>query len=56
MRKQHAKVKAKHVSMMCVIAAILCGILGVIVLNDATALIAALIFAPVVLCSKHIYW
>ena len=56
MRKQHAKVKAKHISILCTIAAILGGVLGVMVLNDATALVAALLIAPVVICSRHIYW
>ena len=55
MRKQHAKIKAKHIDMLCAIAAIVAGVLGIIVLDDATALIAALIFAPVAICSKHIY-
>lgn len=56
MRKQHAKVKAKHIGIYCAIAAVLGGVLGVIILNDATALIAALLLAPVSICSKHIYW
>ena len=56
MRKQHAKVKAKHIGMLCAIVAILAGVLGIIILDDATALVAALIFAPVSICSKRIYW
>ena len=56
MRKHHAKVKAKHIGVYCAIVAILAGVLGVIVLDDATALVAALIFAPVVICNRRIYW
>lgn len=56
MRKQHARIKAKQIDMMCVITAILAGLLGVIVLKDATALVAALFIAPVLFFRKHIYW
>lgn len=56
MRKQHAKLKAKHIDMMCAIAAIMAGVLGVIVLNDATVLIVALMIAPVLIFRKHIYY
>lgn len=56
MRKQHAKLKAKHIDMMLAIAAIIGGVLGVIVLNDATALVVALFLAPVLFFKKHVYW
>ena len=56
MRKQRRKSKAKHIGMYCAIAAILAGVLGVIILDDVTALVAALIFAPASICSRHIYW
>ena len=56
MRKQHAKLKAKHIDMMCAIAAIVAGVFGVIVLKDATVLIVALMFAPVLFFRKHIYY
>ena len=56
MRKQHAKVKAKYIDMLCGIAAIIGGVLSVIVLKDATALVAALLIAPVLFFRKHIYY
>lgn len=56
MRKQHVKMKAKHIDMMCAIAAIMAGVLGVIVLNDATVLLVALMIAPVLFFRKHIYY
>lgn len=56
MRKQHAKLKAKYMDMTCAIAAIMAGILGVIVLQDATVLVVALLFAPVLFFRKHIYY
>lgn len=56
MRKQHAKVKAKHIDMMLAIAAIMAGVLGVIVLNDATVLLIALLLAPVLFFRKHVYY
>jgi hypothetical protein len=56
MRKQHAKLKAKHFDMMYAITAILAGVLGVIVLKDATVLVTALLLAPVLLFKKHIYY
>ena len=56
MRKQHVKLKAKYIDMMCAIAAIVAGVLGVIVLKDATVLVVALLFAPVLFFKKHIYY
>lgn len=56
MRKQHAKLKTKYIDMMCAIAAIIAGVLGVIVLNDATVLIVALMIAPALFFKKHIYY
>lgn len=56
MRKQHAKLKAKHIDMMCAITAIMAGVLGVIILNDATVLLVALFIAPVLFFRKHIYY
>lgn len=56
MRKQHVKFKAKHIDMMCAIAAIVAGVLGVLVLNDATVLLVALLIAPVLFFRKHIYY
>lgn len=56
MRKQHAKLKAKYFDMMCAIAAIMAGVLGVVVLKDATVLVVALMIAPVLLFKKHIYY
>lgn len=56
MRKQHAKLKAKHIDMMCGIAAILGGVLGIIVLKDATVLLVALLLAPVLFFRKHVYY
>lgn len=56
MRKQHAKFKAKYIDMMCAIAAIMAGVLGVIVLKDATVLLLAVLFAPVLFFRKHIYY
>lgn len=56
MRKQHAKVKAKYIDMMLAIAAIMAGVLGVIVLEDATVLLIALLAAPVLLFKKHVYY
>ena len=56
MRNQHAKLKAKHFDMMCAITAIMAGVLGVIVLNDATVLVVALLMAPVLFFKKHIYY
>jgi hypothetical protein len=56
MRKQHAKLKAKRIDTMCAIAAIMAGVLGVVVLNDATVLFVALLFAPVLFFRKHIYY
>ena len=56
MRKQHAKFKAKYIDMICAIAAIMAGVLGVIVLKDATVLLVAVLFAPVLFFRKHIYY
>ena len=56
MRKQHEKLKAKYIDMMLAIAAIAAGVLGVIVLKDATVLIMALLLAPVLFFKKHIYY
>ena len=56
MRKQHVKLKAKYIDMMCAIAAVMAGVLGVIVLNDATVLLVALFIAPVLFFRKHIYY
>lgn len=56
MRKQHEKIKAKHVDMMLAMAAITAGVLGVIILNDATVLVMALLLAPVLFFKKHIYY
>lgn len=56
MRKQHTKVKAKQIDMLLAITAILGGVLGVIVLKDATALVVALFLAPVLLFRKHVYY
>ena len=59
MRRQHAKIKAKQAKqnrIMCAIAAILGGVLGVIVLKDATALVGALLFVPALFFGRHIYW
>lgn len=56
MRKQHAKLKAKYIDMMCAIAAIVAGVLGVIVLKDATVLLVTLLIAPVLFFRKHIYY
>ena len=56
MRKQHVKLKAKHIDILCAMAAIMAGALGVIVLNDATVLIVASMIAPVLFFRKHIYY
>lgn len=56
MRKQHEKIKAKHIDMILAITAIMAGILGVIVLKDATVLLMALLLAPVLFFKKHIYY
>lgn len=56
MRKQNARMKAKHIDILCGIAALLAGALGVMVLHDGTALVAALFIAPVLFFRKHIYW
>lgn len=56
MRKQHGKFKAKHIDMMLAIAAIMAGVLGVIILKDATVLLMALLLAPVLFFKKHIYY
>lgn len=56
MRKQHVKNNAKQIDIMCAIAAILGGLLGVIVLKDCTALVVALLIAPVLYFKKHTYY
>lgn len=56
MRKQHVKLKAKYIDMMCAIAAVMAGVLGVFVLKDATVLLVALLIAPVLFFRKHIYY
>ena len=56
MRKQHEKIKAKYIDMMLAIAAIMAGVLGVVVLEDATVLVMALLFAPVLFFKKHVYY
>ena len=56
MRKQHVKNKAKHIDMILAIAAIMAGVLGVIVLKDATVLLMALLLAPVLFFKKHTYY
>lgn len=56
MCKQHTKVKAKQIDILLSIAAVLGGILGVIVLKDATALVVALLLAPVLAFKKHVYY
>ena len=56
MCKQHAKLKAKHIDILCAMAAIMAGVLGVIVLKDATVLVVALMLAPVLFFRKHIYY
>ena len=56
MRKQHFKLKAKYIDIALAIAAIIAGLLGVIVLNDATVLLVALLIAPVLFFKKHIYY
>lgn len=56
MRKQHRKMKTKYIKTLCIIASILGGVLGVIVLNDMAALLIALVFAPAIITNKHIYW
>jgi hypothetical protein len=56
MRKQHAKVKAKQIDIMLAIAAIMAGVLGVMVLKDATVLLLALLLAPALIFKKHVYY
>lgn len=59
MRRQHMKVKAKQArqfSIICAIVAILGGIVGVIVLDDATALLTAVLFTPALFFKKHTYY
>ena len=56
MRKQHERIKAKYIDTMLAIAAILAGVLGVIVLKDATVLLMALVLSPVLFFKKHTYY
>lgn len=55
--KHYKAKKQKHINILCTLAGITAGVLGVIVLEDATALLMAVIFAvPLLFSKKHIYY
>ena len=48
--------KAKNMRKLYALAAVSAGLLGVVVLHDATALVASLFFTVALFTGRHIYW
>lgn len=55
--KHYKAKKQKYTNILCVLASLMAGMLGVVVLEDGTALLMAVIFAvPLLFSKKHIYY